>query len=227
VGNEFRDLARLSSGPSAVAASTPRVDPKPDPAAARADEGFWVAVLPFKHKGADPSLDSLAEGLVEEIITGLSRFSYMRVISGGSSARYAGESADVREIGKELGARYVLEGNLRQADTRLRVTVQLLDTSSGAHLWAETYDRVFQPNAVFDLQDELVPKIVSTTADAQGVLPRDMGESLRSRQAADLTPYEAVLRSFAYLYRISAEEHRAAREALELAVERAPDYAPA
>jgi TolB-like protein/Tfp pilus assembly protein PilF/predicted Ser/Thr protein kinase len=193
----------------------------------RADEGFWVAVLPFKHKGSGPNLDSLAEGLVEEIITGLSRFSYMRVISRGSVARYAGETADVRDIGKELSARYVLEGNLRQADTRLRVTVQLLDTSTGAHLWAETYDRVFQPNAVFDLQDELVPKIVSTTADAQGVLPRNMGESLRSRRAADLTPYEAVLRSFAYLNRISAEEHRTAREALEQAVERAPDYAPA
>ncbi|HEV2424718.1 MAG TPA: protein kinase [Terriglobia bacterium] len=193
----------------------------------RAGEGFWVAVLPFKHKGTEPTLDSLAEGLVGEIITGLSRFSYMRVISSGSSARYASESADVREIGRELGARYVLEGNLRQADARLRVTVQLLDASTGAHLWAETYDRVFQRTAVFDLQDELVPKIVSTIADAQGVLPRNMGESLRSRPARDLTPYEAVLRSFGYLNRITPVEHRAARDALEAAVERAPDYAPA
>ena len=195
--------------------------------ATRAQEGFWVAVLPFKYKGTDPNLDSLAEGLVEGIITGFSRFSYMQVISRGSSARYASESADVRKIGKELGARYVMEGNLRQADTRLRITVQLLDSSTGAHLWAETYDRVFQPNAIFDFQDELVPKIVSTVADPQGVLLRNMGEFLRSRKTADLTPYEAVLRSFAYLQRISAEEHRLAREALEVAVELAPDYATA
>jgi adenylate cyclase len=198
-----------------------------DSGAARAAEGFWVAVLPFKYKGDASHLDSLADGLVEGIITGFSRFSYMRVISRGSSARFVSESADVREVGKELGARYVLEGNLRQADTRLRLTVQLLDSSTGAHLWAETYDRAFQPNAVFDLQDELVPKVVSTAAGVQGVLPRNISESLRNRKAADLTPYEAVLRSFAYLNRISTDEHLAAREALELAVERAPNYAPA
>jgi TolB-like protein/Flp pilus assembly protein TadD/tRNA A-37 threonylcarbamoyl transferase component Bud32 len=223
VGNEFRDLVRQS--PRAVPASRPSA--RPDSGAARSAEGFWVAVLPFKYNGDAPHLDSLVDGLVEEIITGFSRFSYMRVISRGSSARYAGESTDVRKIGEELGARYVLEGNLRQADTRLRLTVQLLDSSTGVHLWAETYDRDFQPNAVFDLQDELFPKIVSTIADVQGVLPRNMGESLRSRKASDLSPYEAVLRSFTYLHRISAEEHFASREALELAVERAPNYAPA
>ncbi len=226
VSNEFRDLARFVSGPIAAARPSQAVS-RLGSGPTRADEGFWVAVLPFKHKGTAPNLDSLAEGIVEEIVTGLSRFSYMRVISRGSSERYAGESADVRKIGKELAARYVMEGNIRQADNRLRLTVQLVDASTGAHLWAETYDRVFQPNAIFDLQDELVPRIVSAVADPQGVLPRNMGESLRSRPAADLTPYEAVLRSFAYLHRISAEEHRAARAALELAVERAPDYAPA
>ena len=228
VSNEFRDLSRQTSQTmSAIAPSTARRTPVPDSGAARADEGFWVAVLPFKYAGSNADLAALADGLVEEIITGFSRFSYMRVIARGSSARYTSESGDVRTIGKELGARYVLQGNLRQAGTKLRVAVQLLDAATGAHLWAETYERSFHPDAIFELQDEFVPKIVSTLSDAQGVLPRSMGESLRSRKARDLTPYEAVLRSFAYLQRISPEKHARAREALEVAVERAPDYAPA
>ena len=139
--------------------------------AARADEGFWVAVLPFKYSGSNPDLTALAEGLTEDIVTGLSRFSYLRVIARGSTAKYSSESGDVRAIGKELGARYVMEGSLRQAGTKLRLAVQLVDATTGAHLWAETYDRAFNPEAVFELQDELVPRIVSTVADTHGVLP--------------------------------------------------------
>ena len=78
--------------------------------------------------------------------------------------------------GKELGARYVIEGSLRQAGTKLRVAVQLVDATSGAHLWAESYERNFSPESVFELQDELVPRIVSTVADMHGVLPRTMSE---------------------------------------------------
>ena len=88
---------------------------------------------------------------------------------------------DVRSAGKELGARYVMEGSLRQAGARLRLAVQLVDTISGAHLWAETYDRAFIPDAVFELQDDLVPRIVSTVADMHGVLPRSMSEVVRGR----------------------------------------------
>ncbi|MCA1850381.1 MAG: serine/threonine-protein kinase, partial [Acidobacteria bacterium] len=112
-----------------------------DSGAARADEGFWVAVLPFKYSGNNADLTALAEGLTEEIVTGLSRFSYLKVIARSSTSRYANESVDVRSAGKELGARYVMEGSLRQAGTKLRLAVQLVDTISGAHLWAENYER--------------------------------------------------------------------------------------
>src|SRR5204863_3394065 len=112
-------------------------------------EGFWVAVLPFKHSGANAALTALAEGLTEEIVTGLSRFSYLRVIARGSTSRYANESVDVRAAGRELGARYVMEGSLRQAGTKLRVAVQLVDTVSGAHVWAENYERTLVPDTVF------------------------------------------------------------------------------
>jgi TolB-like protein/tetratricopeptide (TPR) repeat protein len=193
--------------------------------AARAEEGFWVAVLPFGYRGADTELTALAEGLTEDIVTGLSRFSYLRVIARSSTLRYAQQAVDVRAVGKELGARYVMEGSLRQAGSTLRIAVQLVDASSGAHLWAETYDCTFRPEEIFALLDDVVPRIVSTVADTYGVLPRTMSEALRNRDPERLTPYEAVLRSFAHFPRLSAEEHAAARAGLERAVQQAPGYA--
>ncbi|MEY2541422.1 MAG: hypothetical protein QOI22_1024, partial [Verrucomicrobiota bacterium] len=142
--------------------------------AVQADEGFWIAVLPFKYSGSNSDLTSLADGLSEEIVTGLSRFSYLKVIARTSTARLAQDSGDVRAIGKELGARYVIEGGVRQAGSILRITVQLVDTTSGAHLWAESYDRVFEPEKIFTLVDDVVPRIVSTVADMHGVLLHTM-----------------------------------------------------
>jgi TolB-like protein/cytochrome c-type biogenesis protein CcmH/NrfG len=192
---------------------------------ARADEGFWVAVLPFKYAGASTELKALADGLSEEIVTGLSRFSYLRVIARGSTAKYSSESGDVRTISKELGARYVMEASLRQAGAKLRLAVQLVDAATGAHLWAENYERDFDPEAVFELQDDLVPRIVSTVADQYGILPRSMSDVLRSKKKEDLTPAEAVLRTFSYFTRITPEEHAAVGKILERAVRQAPDHA--
>jgi TolB-like protein/Tfp pilus assembly protein PilF len=191
----------------------------------RSDEGFWVAVLPFKFTGNNADLKSLAEGLSEEVITGLSRFSYLRVIARGSTAKYSSESGDIRAIGKELGARYVMEASQRQAGSKLRLAVQLVDAVSGAHLWAETYERTFSAETVFELQDDLVPRIVSTVADQYGVLPRSMSEVLRNKKDEDLTPQEAVLRAFSYFTRITADEHAVVRRILERAVHDAPDHA--
>jgi serine/threonine protein kinase/tetratricopeptide (TPR) repeat protein len=227
VSNEFRDLAQVASRPTLVPVSASRGVAAADSGATRTEEGFWVAVLPFKYAGSNADLTALADGLTEDIVTGLSRFSYLRVISHSSALRYARGAVDVRSAGKELGARYVMEGSLRQAGSRLRIAVQLVDAVSGAHLWAETYDRAFQSEGVFELQDEVVPRIVSTVADTQGVLPHSMGESLRTKDPSQLSPYEAVLRSFSYLQRVSAEDHATARDGLERAVQQAPGYAPA
>ena len=191
----------------------------------RSAEEFLIAVLPFRVSGASPELTELAEGLSEGIVTGLARFSYLKVISRGSTARYAHESGEISAGGKQLSARYVMEGSLRQAGSKLRIAVQLVDANSGAHLWAETFDRPFLPEEIFALQDELIPRIVSTVADTYGVLPHTLSEALRNRDPEQLTPYEAVLRSFAYLPRLTAEEHVAARTGLERAVRQAPSYA--
>ena len=226
VCNEFRDLAQHASQKLAPA-STSRTVAAKESGAVRAEEGFWVAVLPFKYSGGNAELTALAEGLTEDIVTGLSRFSYLRVIARSSTARYAGEAVDIRSAGKELGARYVMEGSLRQAGTKLRLAVQLVDATSGAHLWAENYLHSFNPETIFELQDELVPRIVATVADTRGVLPQTMSEALRSRKPDQLSPYEALLRSFAYFQRIDQEEHAIVRAALERAVEQAPGYADA
>ncbi|MBV9339388.1 MAG: protein kinase [Acidobacteria bacterium] len=196
-----------------------------DTGASRAEQGFWVAVLPFKYSGANTELVALAEGLSEDIVTGLLRFSYLRVIAQSSTLRYAHQAVDVRSVAKELGARYVMEGTLRQAGSRLRIAAQLVDASSGTDLWAEAYDRPFRPEAVFELQDEVVPRIVSTIADTHGILPHSMSEPLRDKNPAQLSPYEAVLRSFAHFQRVNAEEHAAAMAGLERAVQQAPGYA--
>ena len=192
-----------------------------------ADEGFWIAVLPFKVRGGSAEIASLAEALSEDIVAGLLHFSYLRVMSRSASATPVGETQDARAIGRELGARYVMEGSLRLAGSTLRVSVQLVDAVTGAHLWAEHYDRAFKFEDMFALQDELVPKIVSTAADAHGILPHAMSEALRSKRPEQLTPYEAVLRSFGYGYRMSREEHAVVRAGLEHAVEVAPAYADA
>jgi TolB-like protein len=185
-------------------------------------ECLWIAVRPFKWSGTDPSLAGYADGATEDILTGLSRFSYLRVVAASSHTVH-GKPAD----GEHPGPRYYLEGSLRQAGPRVRLSAQLVDRETGAHLWAETYDRDFTPQAEFDLLDDIVPQIVSTIADSYGVLPRSMGETLRNADAASLTPYGAVLRCFAYFQRLSAEEHLPVRTALERAVEQSPAYADA
>jgi serine/threonine protein kinase/tetratricopeptide (TPR) repeat protein len=195
------------------------------PIASHAEQGFRLAVLPFKCGVGPAELLPLAEGLTEDIVTGLCRFSYLRVTSVSSNSRHTHEGIDLRSLGKELGARYIMGGSVRQAGAKLRIAVQLGDASSGAELWAEHYDRAFRREAVFELLDEVVPRIVSTVADTQGILPHSMSEATRLRDPEELSPYEAVLRSFAHFQRVNAEEHAASRLALERAVQQAPGYA--
>jgi serine/threonine protein kinase len=237
VFNELKALRRESSSSTDMAAaSQPRVEYVPPQNAQqssdisatdrsssvagsiRRDEGFWVAVLPFACRSAEPSVEALAGGLTEDIVTGLSRFSYLRVISRSSTSRFADQAVDVRAVGEELGARYVMEGSIRQAGSVLRVAVQVVDTESGAHVWAETYNRPFSPDGIFELQDDLAPRIVSTIADMNGILPHTMSESIRSRPLDQLSPYEAMLRGFGYYVRLTAEDHAEARACLETAV---------
>ena len=223
VGKELRNL-RPGSPSTPVGTRLPASGPvaKSESGAARAEEGFWVAVLPFKYSGSNAELTAVAEGLTEDIVTGLCRFSYLKVISRSLTSRYSHDAVDLRIAARELGARYVMEGSLRQAGMKVRIAAQLVDASSAASLWAETYDRTFRPDAVFELADDVVPRIVSTVADTQGILPHSMTEALRSRDPETFTPYEALLRSFGHHQRLNAAEHAVARAALERAVQQPP-----
>jgi TolB-like protein/tetratricopeptide (TPR) repeat protein len=212
-----RASSGTGSGPLALAES--------DANGGVASDGFRVTVLPFRHSGTDAEIAAMAEGLSSGIVAGVQRFSYLRVIECPATSRHTDGGMDVRSVGKELGARFVIEGDVRQAGSRMRVAAQLVDSVSGVNLWSEIYERVFTPEAIFELQDDLVPRIVSTVADARGVLPRTISEALRGKDIQEMSPYEAVLRSFAHFQRVSEEEHAAATAALERAVRLAPNDA--
>jgi TolB-like protein len=221
VKREARSISPvMSSGATSMSLAT-----RDGNTGALAEEGFRLTVLPFRYAGADAEVAALAEGLSEEIVAGLQRFSYLRVIVRSSICRDTDGAVDVPSVSKELGARYVIDGELRQDGPRLRIAARLVDASSGTNLWAESYERVFKPEAVFELQDDVVPRIVSTVADARGVLPRTISEALRTRDITQMSPYEAVLRSFAHFQRVSEEEHAAATAALERAVQLTPGHA--
>lgn len=183
----------------------PRTVEGSSPGAIAGDDEFSLAVLPFKCTGTTSETTSFAEGLTDEIVSGLHRFAYLRVVR------------------KDSGARYALDGSLRQAGSKLRATVRMADSASGETLWTETYEQPFEPDLLFDLQDYLVPRVVSTVADCRGILPRSIGEILRSRDIERITPKEAVLRTCAYFERLNREEHASAREALERTVRTAPE----
>jgi TolB-like protein/DNA-binding winged helix-turn-helix (wHTH) protein/Tfp pilus assembly protein PilF len=220
-----RETPSISPMPSSGPASAPLRPGECNEGAARTEDGFRVTVLAFEYSGADAEVAAMAEGLSKGIMAGLQRFSYLRVIACTSISRYADDAVGVRRIGKEPGARYLLEGEICQAGPRLRIAARLVDAASGANLWAESYERLFKPGAVFELQDDVVPRIVSTVGDARGVLTRTISEALRARDIDQLSPYEAVLRSFGHFQRVSEEEHAASTAALERAVQLAPGHA--
>ena len=187
----------------------------------------WIAVLPFRVQTPDPELTSFAAGLTEDITNGLSDFSYLLVLSRSTVAALADESTDVRQIGSELGARYVLQGSLRKAGPVTRITAQLVDAQNGTQIWAETFDRELTGAGMLVIQDELTDQIVATVADPAGIVVRTLAASTDRKAVEELTAYEAALRYFLFQQRISAEDHLVTREALERAIETDPGYVDA
>src|SRR6266576_1449699 len=195
------------------------------PAVGERDEELWVAVLPFKSSG-DAEMESFANGLGEDITSGLSRFRYLSVVASASASRLKGETGDERTLGAKLGARYVLEGSIRKGGSGIRVGAQLVDTQTGAQLWAETYNRDLQASSVFAAQDDVADRIVATVADSYGVLVHSMRAAIRQKDDAALTPVEWQFQYFAYREQITPAAHGALRSRLERAAEldnRPPD----
>jgi TolB-like protein/Tfp pilus assembly protein PilF len=150
----FRFVADVSEIGADFAVSSPVLVPPPDKPS--------IAVLPFNNLSGDPEQEYFADGLAEDIITGLSRFHWFFVIARNSSFSYKGTSPDVRQVAKELGVQYVLEGSVRKVSNRVRITAQLIDALSGHHIWADTYDRDLED--IFAVQDEITQAIVAEVA---------------------------------------------------------------
>src|SRR5437762_773451 len=189
------------------------------PSTATRGEELWVAVLPYKSSG-DAEMESFANGLGEDITTGLSRFRYLSVVASASAAQLKGESGDKRTLAAKLGARYVLEGRIRKGGSGIRVTAQLVDTQTGAQLWAETYNRDLQASSIFAAQDDVAARIVATVADSYGVLVHSMRTAIRQKDDADLTPVEWQFQYFAYREQITPAAHAVLKTRLERAAER-------
>jgi adenylate cyclase len=151
-----------------------------------------IAVLPFQNMSGDPEQEYFTDGITEDIITELSRFRSLFVIARNSSFSYKGKSPDIRQVGSELGVRYVLEGSIRKASNRIRVTGQLIDTLTGSHIWAERYDRVIED--IFAVQEEVTQAIVA--AIAPQIALAEQSKAAR-RRPDDLSAYEIALRAWA------------------------------
>ena len=181
-----------------------------------------IAVLPFQNMSGDPEQEYFADGMVEEIITALSRIRWLFVIARNSSFIYKGKSVGVKQVGRELGVRYVLEGSVRKGGNRVRITAQLIEAETGAHLWADRFDGSLED--VFDLQDKVA-------IDVAGVIEPALQAAEVRRSAArptnDLTAYDLYLRALAIFYPITKERLLEALELLEEAIAIDPHCGPA
>jgi TolB-like protein/predicted ATPase len=230
VFNELKALRRESSTASLsrppVVPSVPAA-PRPTSSSSEIRRGDvpWIAVLPFGCPNADQDIEAFADGLEEDIATGLSRFSYLFVVARKSTRRYRGEATDVRQVGEDLGARYVMEGGIRRAESRIRIGMNLIDCETGTHLWSETYDRDLNGAGVFELQDEITGKIVATVADSYGILIHSIEAALQAKTETEYAPWEWLIRLFGYRQRPTPALHARLRDSLEKAVDRDPNVA--
>ena len=181
-----------------------------------------IAVLPFTNMSGDPEQEYFADGMVEDIITALSRMAWLFVIARNSSFTYKGKAVDIKKVGRELGVRYVLEGSVRKAGNRVRITGQLIDASTGAHLWANRFDGALED--VFDLQDEVTTDVVSAIAPR---LEQAEMERARRKPTESLAAYDYFLRGMARIYDGTRVANIEALQNFERAIDSDRNYASA
>jgi TolB-like protein/class 3 adenylate cyclase len=218
-----RQLKNIA-GPIAVYRLRPRDDasrPWAPGAASRSDRPS-IAVLPFDNMSGDREQDYFADGIVEEIITALSRMRSLFVIARNSSFTYKGRSVDVKQVGRELGVRYVLEGSVRKAGAKVRITGQLIDAETGAHLWADRFDGALED--IFDLQDQVTARVVSAIAPR---LEQAEIERAKRKPTENLDAYDYYLRGMAAVHLWTREGNEEALSLFSRAIELDPGFAAA
>jgi adenylate cyclase len=179
-----------------------------------------IAVLPFQNMSGDAEQEYFADGIVEEIITALSRFHQLFVIARNSSFTYKGRAVDVKQVGRELGVRYVLEGSVRKAGKRARITGQLIDASTGNHLWADRYDVALED--IFDLQDKIT---ISVIGSIEPKLRQAEIERARRKRPESLDAYDCVMHALPAIWSADVETRNGALVLLERAMAIDPRYA--
>jgi len=203
-------IAGASGHRSAIAAN-PALPDKPS-----------IAVLPFTNMSADPEQEFLSDGIAEDLITQLSRFRELFVISRSSSFVFKGKAASIPEVAGKLGVQYVVEGSIRKVGDRVRVTAQLVDGRRDVHIWADRYDRELK--GIFDLQDEVVRTIAATLV---GRLGQATHERTKRQSAGDLRAYELYLRGLQHFFAWTPRDNQQAKELFQAAIDIEPDYAAA
>jgi TolB-like protein/Tfp pilus assembly protein PilF len=181
-----------------------------------------IAVLPFDNLSGDPDQDYFSDGIVEDIITALSRMRWLFVVARNSSFTYKGRAVDVKQVGRELGVRYVLEGSVRKADNRVRITGQLIDAASGAHLWAHRFEGSIA--SIFELQDQVTESVVGAIGPK---LEQAEIERAKRKPTENLDAYDYFLRGMAAVHRWSREGNNEALRLFYRAIELDPDFASA
>jgi TolB-like protein len=181
-----------------------------------------IAVLPFNNMSGDPEQEYFADGMVEEIITALSRMRWLFVIARNSSFTYKGRAVDVKQVGRELGVRYVLEGGVRKAANRVRITAQLIDASTGAHLWADRFDGALDD--IFDLQDQVTASVVGAISPK---LEQAEIERAKRKPTGSLDAYDHYLRGLATFHRRTREANDQALHLFNKAIEFDPEFSSA
>jgi TolB-like protein len=179
-----------------------------------------IAVLPFANLSGDPEQTYFADGVVDEIITALSRMPWLFVIARTSSFTYRDRAIDVRQIGRELGVRYVLEGSVRKINNHVRIMAQLIDAQAGSHLWAHRFDGALDD--IFDLQDQLTSNVVSAIAPR---LQQVEVERVRHKPTESLVAYDYFLRGMASFYRFTKSDTETALKLFQFAIELDPTFA--
>jgi TolB-like protein/class 3 adenylate cyclase len=188
-------------------------------------QGPGVAVLPFVNLSGDANQEYFSDGLTEDILTELARVRDLRVLARNTTFQYKGKAVDISKLGRELGVRYVLEGSVRRAGDNLRITAQLIDAETGAHIWAEKFDRKMAD--VFLVQDEIVGQIVAKIAGGFGAIENTEAESTSRKNPEQIQAYDLVLRAHATMWLWTHESFSSARELLNQAIAIDPENARA
>jgi adenylate cyclase len=181
-----------------------------------------IVVLPFTNMNNDPSQDYFSDGITEDITTDLSKISSLFVISRNSAFTYKGKAVKAQEVSTQLGVRYVLEGSVRRSDNQVRITAQLIDATTGGHLWSERYDRPLKE--IFALQDDITQQIITALRVAVHEAEQ---ERVKRTPTENLTAYDYVLQGWEYYHHITKDTNVQARQMFEKAAELDPHYAEA